>query len=713
MGSEMTRRALRDALRDRLDRFVAHDDPAEILADEAAAQAARLAALADPSDPVGMESCHLLGWFHVYRYQCLNPPGAVNWRESPDLRTAVEMFSRCYLAGWDLAGLPRSLLPVLANETLPAVSRMFELAYLSTDLRLISVTIDSLRRFLVAAEASDANRAAAQSNLGTLLHQRFDLTSEPADLDDAVRAGRESVELAPAGSLERAQYASNLGNVLLARCDRTGAPEDLNEALAILESAAAAFPADDPDRVKVAASLMQARYTRFLRNGTRADLDEALRIGGEALAVVDEEPVRATLLAQVGYALVDRFDETGALADLDQAVRAAREAVALLPVDHADGVSVRVCLGIALRNRAGRSGSLADLDEAIRISRDTLDALPPDHLLSRFRLAGAPEDLDEAVLTAREAVAMSPGEPTCNSALAAALEARFRHSGAQADLADAVRSARTAFSATPADHPSRALYGSNLGNIARVRYGQTGDPSDLDEAIAGFTAATEAEGGAPWIRAWAARGAGSLAAASRPALAASLLERAVRLLPEVAPRQMTRDDQQYELGRLSGIAADAAALALSDPSAPADGRAGTALRLLESGRAVLLSQALEVRGDLAELASQHPDLAARFARLRERLDDDRSSAPGDGGITQARLGENRRRLAAELRDALEQIRAQDDFGSFGLPPSTAELVRQAGDGPVVALGRGDQPGRRLSAGRIPSRHRDAVADRRR
>ena len=95
----------------------------------------------------------------------------------------------------------------------------------------------------------------------------------------------------------------------------------------------------------------------------------------------------------------------------------------------------------------------------------------------------------------------------------------------------------------------------------------------------------------------------------------------MRLLPEVAPRQLERSDQQYAIGEFAGLAGDAAALALADPTGATSGeRAARALRLLEAGRAVLLSQALDTRSDLTDLRHQHPGLAARFIELRDLLD---------------------------------------------------------------------------------------------
>ncbi|GAA0437428.1 hypothetical protein Acor_49800 [Acrocarpospora corrugata] len=71
-----------------------------------------------------------------------------------------------------------------------------------------------------------------------------------------------------------------------------------------------------------------------------------------------------------------------------------------------------------------------------------------------------------------------------------------------------------------------------------------------------------------------------------PRRAARLMENAVRLLPTAAPYQLGRSDQQHLIGEFAGLAADAAALALADPGAPAGERAARALRLLETGRAV-------------------------------------------------------------------------------------------------------------------------------
>src|SRR6185437_10054754 len=87
----------------------------------------------------------------------------------------------------------------------------------------------------------------------------------------------------------------------------------------------------------------------------------------------------------------------------------------------------------------------------------------------------------------------------------------------------------------------------------------------------------------------------SLIADAAPGRAAALSEAAVLLLPQAAPRLLERGDQQHAISRFAGLAADAAALALSDTATPEPQRATRALQLLEAARGVLLSQALSTR----------------------------------------------------------------------------------------------------------------------
>ncbi|MEJ8652796.1 hypothetical protein WKI65_33220 [Streptomyces sp. MS1.AVA.3] len=156
------------------------------------------------------------------------------------------------------------------------------------------------------------------------------------------------------------------------------------------------------------------------------------------------------------------------------------------------------------------------------------------------------------------------------------------------------------------------------------------------------------------------------------------------LLPEVTPRQLGRGDQQHVLGQFAGLAGDAAALVLADPRGSRQKNAARALRLLEAGRAVLLSQALDTRSDLTDLIRRRPDLAARFIQLRDQLDQP-TDTPAPAGseennaveVRQARTLPDRHRLAHDFAQTLDEIRALEGFVSFALPPTTEELLTEA------------------------------------
>jgi len=171
-----------------------------------------------------------------------------------------------------------------------------------------------------------------------------------------------------------------------------------------------------------------------------------------------------------------------------------------------------------------------------------------------------------------------------------------------------------------------------------------------------------------------------------------LLEVAVKLLPEIAPRQLARVDQQLALGNANGLASMAAASVLANPNdndtEPTN--AGKALQLLELGRAVLLSQALEIRTDLTDLKDVAPEMADAYDRLRNALNKQPASRTGTRtvgesiGVTRpVEVPPDRTVLYRQFNAVVEEIRQIDGFAGFMMSPSLEELTRQAVHGPIV------------------------------
>ena len=575
----------------------------------------------------------------------------------------------------------------------------------------LDAAIEVGQQAIQATPADHSDRAAYLSNLGNALHTRFRRIGAAPDLDAAIIHLRDAVEATPADDPNRAAYLSNLGAALLTRFRRTGAAPDLDAAIEVGQQAIQATPADHPNRAGRLSNLGNALHARFRRTGAAADLDAAIEVGQQAIqATPAEHPNRAAYLFNLGNALRARFERTGAAPDLDAAITYLRDAVQATPADHLNRAGSLSNLGNALRARFERTGAAPDLDAAITYFRDAVQATPADHpdrtmylsnlgaaLITRFERTGAVPDLDAAITYFRDAVQATPADHPNRamrlSNLGNALRVRFEPTGAAADLDAAIEVGQQAIQATPADHPNRAMYLSNLGNTLRLRFEGTGAAADLDAAFQMYAEAANVDVAAASARIGAGRNAASLVARTDPGRAASLLEAAVLLLPEVAPRFLERGDQQYAIGRFAGLAADAAALALSDPSAPDPQRPARALRLLEAARGVLLSQVLSTRGDLSDLRERNPQLAARFTELRDWLDRQSLAVGSDlAGLPSDRSADalqhairDRRQAAAEFTQLVTRIRGLDGFGTFGLPPSAGQLEAQAEQGPVVVL----------------------------
>ena len=584
-------------------------------------------------------------------------------------------------------------------------------------------------RQVVAATPEDhPDRGGMLSNLSAVLSMRSERTGQLGDLDEAITVGRQVVAATPEDHRDRGGRLSRLGVALRARFERTGALGDLDEAITVGRQAVAASPGDHRDRGVMMSNLSAALLVRSGRTGALGDLDEAITVGRQAVAATPEDhPERAGMLSNLGVALRARLERTGVLADLDEAITVGRQAVAATPGDHPDLAWYLSNLSAALSLRSGRTGALADLNEAITAGRQAVAATPEDHperagmlsnlaavLRARFEptgmmanlllslrawndRAGILADLDEIVSILRQAVAATPeGHPALPkmlSNLSNALRSRFAQTGALVDLDEAVTVSRQAVSATLDDEPSRAIALLSLGAALESRFERTRTPADLDEAVQIGRQVAAMGAARPVVRVLAARKWGQIAAsAGRWHEAAKGFDAAVSLLSMVAPRSLIRDDQENALGRMAGLASDAAACCVRA------GLTDRAVELLEQGRGILLGQALDTRTDLTDLAERHPGLADRFAAVRDVLDlpgeprellvlpPERQREAMEVDHAAVRLAADRQRTAAEeFEQVIQEIRNQPGFASFLRSPVVGDLLAAAADGPIVIV----------------------------
>jgi tetratricopeptide (TPR) repeat protein len=544
---------------------------------------------------------------------------------------------------------------------------------------------------------SHPSRASALASIGYALQARFGRTGQVPDLDAAISSIQAAMDTSAAEQTDRAGYLASLSGALQTRFVRTGQMSDLDAAISTGQAAVDATPPGHPDHARNLANLGGALRLRFERTGQIADLDAAISASQAAVdGIPSDQPSRAGWLSNHGVALRLRFERTGQMTDLDAAISTGQAAVDATPLDHPDRAGWLSNLGAGLRLRFERTGQMTDLDAAISTIQAAVDATPSDHpsrvrwlanlslaLENRFARTGQITDLDTAISVGQAAAdATPPDHPdraVILSNLGGSLQTRFARTGQTADLDLAISVCRAAVDATPPDHPDRAKCLSHLGDSLRTRFERTGQAADLNMAIEILKAAAAVVGASPRLRAGAAHAWGLTAASGgywQEAVAG--FTTAVNLIGQVAPRSLTRADQEHLLATFGGLGADAASCCVQA------GMIDQAVELFEQGRGVLLGQALDTRTDLTVLTEQHPDLAASFTGLRDLLDRaDDSAMPEQPHPDTA--GGDRRAAGIAFENLIASIRKLDEFETFLQPPPASDLLATASDGPVVAI----------------------------
>lgn len=556
---------------------------------------------------------------------------------------------------------------------------------LTGDLRDLDAAIDH-GRAAAAGLADRIERAGVLVNLCVVLRNRFERLGVAADVVEAQEAGEAAVTTLSEGHPDRYLALHCLAAVFKVRFEVFGEADILDRAVEAARAAAATCPPTNPERPAVVDNLAVMLHTRANRTGDLDELDEAIAtlrdlvVGGLPDVAV---PHKRTY--NLSGFLRRRYERTGDRGALDEAITWARETASRLPPGHPDQSMVLSNLCACLSERFERDGTRHDLDEAITVGRQSVATTPLDHprraaqltvladsLVNRFRLTGSAADLDEAISADLAAVRASAEDSSlkvdCLTNLARHLSIKAKSTGDDRLTDQAITYRRAALAATP---PEDASYAWSLVGVARALLNRNGT-DDVEEARALVLTALERPVVSPSMWVQTAALAAALLDHDR-AKAAEVLERAVLLLPETASRRLAQADQARALAAAAGLSSHAASLALSD--GPRHGRspAERALALLELGRGVMLGRTLDARDDLADLRTAHPDLAARFTDLRDRLDLRGDTEP------------DRHRAASELAAVTAHIRSLDGFAGFLRPPDVRDLVCHADRGPIVVL----------------------------
>ncbi|CCH32593.1 hypothetical protein BN6_53300 [Saccharothrix espanaensis DSM 44229] len=551
---------------------------------------------------------------------------------------------------------------------------------------------DALREAVAVgrdAVAAGPELGVAWANLANALWDLFEETGDDEPAAEAVRAFQTACDKTPDHDGDKPAMLANLAFRSSSAAVRAGDRDALREAVGLARRAVGSLAEHDPDRAHAEALLAAVLRGSFNLTGDVGALVESARAATTAVARTGTgDADRALVLAALGGTLRTLYERTGERSVLVRAVEAAREAARTVPVGHVRRASILLDAASVTVLGFERDGDEDALRAAVDLGREALAAPGPDDRTSLIipltALAAHTDDpalLDEAVEVGRRATAPAQGRKVPKPALANtayALLNRYPRTGDVDDLRAAVAHCVLAADAvedsvaSPGEPPLLLTLGAALLELGK----HLSERRALDDARTTYTHVLRSAAATASERVAAARGLGEVElAAGDPAAAVSAYEDAVAVLPSLAPRRLLRADREFGLGHASGLAADAAAAAVTA------GRPDRAVELLEQARVLLHAEKIDALGDLRRLEQLEPRLHSEFHRVRDELD--AAEHPVAEQPVFAVPPERRTTLRQRMTALPAEIRRRPGLDRFLLSRSAAELSGHADRGPVV------------------------------
>lgn len=567
----------------------------------------------------------------------------------------------------------------------------------------LNEAVNLTRKASILPASDGASRSNSLGQLAMFLLDEFSLTGNTSALQEALGANMRALQTAQVPDIS---LLVNRAKILARGYEQTGRQTDLEDADRACKLAmeiGTDFPAHRETLLSTRAAVL---FMLYERSAHIAELNLAIDFALEAAEMPGiRTAARAGSLSNLASHLHARFEEAGDNADLIRAVRAAREAVAASNRESSELLGSLATYGNVLLAQFKKTSELPTVNLAIEVLRQAVEETPIGHLarprrllglgnalLARFRHVRHQSDLDDVLELFHEAEAAGIAShlvAVSLTNLGNALVECYKQSGSVEDLEAAIGHMRAAIDALPKDHPRRTISLMNLATGLNLSYRHSRDAADLDAAISIWREAFSLKTGRPSARLMAARAWGWEAGrAGRTGDAAEGYAAAVSILPIVAWHGLDGRSRTDQLEEYAGLTADAAAWAIKD------GRPDEAVRLLEKGRSILWTQALNIRTSLAEVAAMSPDLAMRLEKARGVLDRPLLSYEemiGEMGFGHSQrviepAAEERKRAAREWDSAVAEVRRiGDGFEYFLDVPPFKDLTKSAVDGPVVVL----------------------------
>ncbi|RSM01307.1 hypothetical protein CEP52_008573 [Fusarium oligoseptatum] len=469
----------------------------------------------------------------------------------------------------------------------------------------------------------------------------------------------EELEYLPDNWEGRGETLRLLATVGFYRCERNREAAVLAEAIRRFEELLAQMPSDDPSREDEESRLAFLHVMEKCSQGEfvpSVKPDSELKLDADLEASVKEMkdcfgPIPG-LLDSPALAYDFRYDMTGDEADLDQAIQLYNTSLSGTPEGSENKPRLLHSIGTCyFRKYMGRN-ALTDLTTAVRYLEQALDESPNDTNSLDYA------HLDDAITTFQKSLQIAKLHGMAASGLlmnlAEAHDRRYELHGKDEDWKQQIQCLGDFLHEQSEEKDPRyrwkcferlgQAYHEYLEKAVADSRQNTDRSSHADEELFEIYASLE-----DWPRAFR----------SASAMISHLLASA----------------------RCAGLASGAAAVALRAGESPY-----TALRLLESGRGIMINSLLGLRSDVDELRRDHPEEAEQYLKLRNQVD---SVRPGLSHPAAAWLPvhqpDYRHGAAQALEKAIQDIRTLSGFESFLEGPSEEDMKAAATEGPIIVI----------------------------
>jgi Tetratricopeptide repeat len=566
-------------------------------------------------------------------------------------------------------------------------------------------------------DLTEVNEAAGKNylcELATAVCSRYRLLHQDEDLQESIELYEKLLQNQPIS--EQGTSLTVLSLLLKDRFDRSGNPEDLEHAISLLLQLLASRPSPHPERYNTLINLGSSLRTLFVQTGQKKYLNDAETFLREAIELLPEHSEekhdsRATALNNLSIVLLARYVEGGNRQDLREAIRFQMEALKLKSSSEESLLSSLSNLQVVVAQFSAYEipsdalqVSLAPYKPAS--STKDLIAQPTDE--GKEAQVEIEVDLNVTIGLCEEAldnaISTNPHYPAILNNLGNILRLRFqsnmrfkdKRGSAKADLERGIHLLEQSLAIVEQRYPQSPQFSTACLNLG-IAFFQKASISSKDDAAASryrdLGAASFKKGAtsayAPTstkfmiAKTWAIQaeyyGHPTALEAFRHSISLLPLLAALNAGLELRQERLmggTRGASNEDL-RTDGLAIRAAGCAIRA------GKLEEAIELLEEGRAVFWTQAMQVRSPMHDLEAEYPDMAEKLRKLARSLEAgsfSSGSRPGIGGekglLTTHAEATRLRRLNVEWEETLTAVRKLPKFVDF-LRPRRFSVLQSA------------------------------------